>query len=113
MNKMLIISEVAAIGKSFEKKMEKYDLSQEMLSSEIYRMSDEMLSGFVKDVGAADAVSSATSQDDGTSGGGLELILDDGAVNQLSSSRKARVTELLGDWDEPPRGKLGHDTVSI
>ena len=104
MKKMLLISEVATLAKDLEVRsnfyQEKGALIKGASSTDTLK---EKLKALMVDVDSSDDKSIHNSVEEG---GNLDLIIGD-ATEILSSHHKARISELLGSWEEPARGKFG------
>jgi hypothetical protein len=108
MGKMLLISQVAMLARSIERKVrhkrrQAEGGSREVLDSPTAKISADDLTGFLKVADSANGPGVVETE----SLDALELIVEDNG-DSLNEAQKARISELLGRWDEPPRGKLGN-----
>jgi hypothetical protein len=109
MGKMLLISQVAMLARRIERKVrhkrrqEEEGGSLNVLDSPKAKISADALTSFLK------VADSATGPEVVETEGldALELIVENNG-GPLNEAQKARISELLGRWDEPPRGSLGH-----
>jgi hypothetical protein len=114
MNKMLLVSEVALLAKDIElkswqreeKKARGIGLSEQGHS--LSRLSADNLLSLLKtaddeddEVGTAGGERNATNSVFGT----FEKIVEDDDGSPLNPSQKARIAQLLGNWEEPARGR--------
>jgi hypothetical protein len=106
---MLLNIQVAMLARSIERKVrhnrrqEEEGGSLDVLDSPKTKISADDLSSFLKvaDGGTGPEVVETEGLD------ALELIVENNG-GSLNEAQKARISELLGRWDEPPRGSLGH-----
>lgn len=122
MNKMLLVSEVAVLAKDIEVKSWHQEekkargIGLRELGRSAWRLSADNLSSLLKtaddeddEVGTAGGDHNATSSVFGT----FEKIVEDDDGSPLNASQKARIGQLLGNWEEPARGSSNVDHVSV
>jgi len=123
MTKMLQISEVAGLAKEIEKQY-MYDLKfGSSTRAQERNMSNDNLQGLVAAADAEDLGEDVSVLDNTLkSGVGLgdednERVVDtddiDPYTGKLNYSQRARIRDLLGQWEEPPRGPRTIDNISI
>lgn len=113
MGKMLLISQVAMLARSIERKVRHKQRQEEggpreALESPIAKISADDLSGYLRVADSANIPGVAETEGLDT----LELIVKENG-GSLNEAQKARISELLGRWDEPPRGKLGNAVSAV
>lgn len=120
MNKMLLISEISNLAREIEKrswsrekrrsdsksgKEEEQEERPSYLSSE--RLTEIIASADAEDLGIHSTTEAAKSTAS-LSGENVDLVIDINDVNPytglLSSAQKSKISELLGQWEEPDRG---------
>ena len=122
MNKMLLISEVAVLAKDIElkswqreeKKARGIGMSEQGRSTS--RLDADNLSSLLKTADDEDDEVGTTGGDrNATSSvfGSFEMIVEDDDGSPLNASQKARIAQLLGNWEEPARGNSNVDNVSV
>jgi hypothetical protein len=114
MTKMLQISEVSGLAKETEKRYwHEEKLGRQSSGAQERNMSNDNLQGLIAAADAEDLGDDVSALDNTLKPGGLgdednERVVDtddiDPYTGKLSYSQKARVRELLGQWEEPPRG---------
>ena len=113
MSKMLLISQVAMLARSIERKVrhkqrQEEGGSREVLESPMAKISADDLSGYLKVADSANGPGVVETEGLDT----LDLIVEENG-GSLNEAQKARISELLGRWDEPPRGKLGNAVSAV
>jgi hypothetical protein len=119
MNKMLDISQVAALAKEIEIKswsprQQKRTKQQAVQTREsVFNLSLDNYVGLITSANAEDAdddvsLMDATATRSLKTGEEMEKVVDsddiDPYTGRLSYSQRARISELLGRWEEPQRG---------
>jgi hypothetical protein len=114
MNKMLHISEVSGLAKEIQKRYWNDVTSGLAYGSSERNMSNDNLQGLIAAADAEDLGGEEVSVLDNTlPSGGLgdeenERVVDtddiDPYTGRLTYAQTARIRELLGQWEEPPRG---------
>ena len=117
MNKMLLISEVASHAKGVEKKSwrdEKRRLAgKRARTNTAPEIEQENLRSMITAADEDDDLNTITSKSVNSSLGAFEKIVDDVEDGPLSQSQKAKIAQLLGNWEEPQRGKSNTDNVPV
>ena len=114
MNKMLLISEVAALARDVEKRSwvrearRQKSNGDELLFEKKPNLSAENLTSLIQAAGEDDeagtTVGLPSSRSIESRLGTFEKIVDDNDGGPLNASQKIKIAELLGQWEEPPRG---------
>jgi hypothetical protein len=110
MGKMLLVSQVAMLARRIERKARHKRMQGEEgfrtdVDSPTARISADDLTSFLRVADSANGPEVVETE--GLDTDTLELIVQDNG-GSLNEAQKARIAELLGRWEEPPRGKLGN-----
>jgi hypothetical protein len=118
MQKILLVSQVAVLARKLERQFEFYGENLAQSPS-----ADAPVGGFVKDNFAS--VLASADYDDGSDSvpspsrhqavpqsiGGTDFVIDpdekDRMTGTICQSQKMKIIELLGDWEEPEKEKVG------
>jgi hypothetical protein len=116
MNKMLLISEVAYHAKEVEKKSwvdeERRLAGKRARTNTAPEIEQDNLRSMITQADEDDDIAT-TSGKSVNSLGAFEKIVDDDQGGPLSQSQKVKIAQLLGNWEEPRRGKSKTDRVPV
>lgn len=117
MGQILLISEVASLGRDFERAALSNNKASGRTSSMHSELDHKRLSKFISsmhvDDSSADGLTTSQSVDDDE----IDMIIDPSdrhpITGSLSSIQKARISQLLGMWEEPKVAEKKMEYVSV